>query len=292
MPDKQIGRIKKTRWFIVLSVWWLAASGFYLAIVAGEQRRDDMTRAAGIDIAVTSARAAGMPLLERDVRALTQLVQDVARKPGVVSASIIDHKNKIIAFSDANRIIPAAPPSVTVQADGARFWTQTLASGGRAICFSADIDFAGTKIGEAFLAMDGSEESDLTATFFISAVVSLLIILVILLAIDFHGLRPLRSALVNGIRRWVGTEDSLPEGQLATCPLCGSHKPLTRSFFMQADLDRFPVVREDGTHLKTVRILQAHGIRLEDLSQRDDLGWFRRQLVHRCADIIKKIAGG
>jgi hypothetical protein len=38
-------------------------------------------------------------------------------------------------------------------------------------------------------------------------------------------------------------------------------------------------------------LLRDKGVNLREISRRDDLGWFRRQMIHRCADIIKKLSG-
>ena len=121
----------------------------------------NQVRDKGLATVLESAKQAGLPLLERDLESLTRLTQDVARLKGVVNISIIDHKNKIIAYTDPDQLLPISSKAVQLK-DGTKYWPHILADGTQAICFSTDIVFAGTKIGEVFLAMDadGSRRID------------------------------------------------------------------------------------------------------------------------------------
>lgn len=289
-PDNKSGRITKTRWFTCLVIWWVVAVFFYLFIAAKETNRISRVTATGIKTALESAKQAGLPLLERDVQALTRLIQDVSKVKGLVNVSIIDHKNKIIAFTDPDQLMPMSSKAVQLK-DGVSYWPHTLTDGTQAVCFSSDIIFAGTKIGEVFLAMDARGPAGLTTAFSLSALVSFLLIVFVLLVLDFHGVRPLRVAMQERIRAWIGADGDLPDDREVICPVCGNHKPLNRSFLLQANLDRYPVVRSARKENGSAQLLLAKGINLRDITRREDLGWLRRQMIHRCADIIKKLAG-
>jgi hypothetical protein len=289
-PENKSGRIKKTRWFICLFIWWVVAVFFYLFIAARDTSLMNQVRDKGLATVLESAKQAGLPLLERDLDSLTRLTQDVARLTGVVNISIIDHKNKIIAYTDPDQLLPISSKAVQLK-DGTKYWPHILADGTQAICFSTDIVFAGTKIGEVFLAMDADGSAGLTTAFFLSALVSFLLIVFALLVIDFHGILPLKAAMVARIRAWTGADDELPDDREVICPVCGNHKPLNRSFLLQANLDRYPVVRSTRRENDTAQLLLAKGVNLREISRREDLGWLRRQMIHRCADIIKKLAG-
>ena len=103
--ENKPGRINKTRWFTCLLIWWVVAVFFYLFIAAQEKNRVGRVTSTGIKTILANAEQAGLPLLERNVQALTRLTQKVDRVKGVVNVSIIDHKNKIIAFTNPD---PAA----------------------------------------------------------------------------------------------------------------------------------------------------------------------------------------
>lgn len=289
-PDNTPGRIKKTRWFTCLVIWWVAAVFFYLFIAAHDNNRVGRVTAAGIKIVQVNAEQAGLPLLEQNVQALTRLTQDVARVKGVVNVSIIDHKNKIIAFTNPDQLLSMSSKA-SQQKDGVNYWPHILDDGTRAVCFSSDIIYAGTKIGEIFLAMDASGPSGLTTAFFLAALVSFLLIVFVLLVLDFHGVHALRAAMGVKIRAWAAGEEKPRDDREMICPVCGSHKPLSRSFMLRADLNRFPVVRSAQKGNDAAQILHSKGVNLREISRRDDLGWFRREMIHRCADIIKKLSG-
>ncbi|MBR9987305.1 MAG: hypothetical protein KFF68_15485 [Desulfosarcina sp.] len=289
-PENMPGRIKKTRWFICLLIWWVAAVFCYLFIVAKENRLVDHVTARGIETVLANAEQAGLPLLEQNVPALTRLTQDVAGVAGVVNVSIIDHKNKIIAFSDPDQLLSMSSQAAK-QKEGVSYWPHTLDDGARAVCFSSDIIYAGTKIGEIFLVMDASDPAGLTTAFFLAALVSFLLIVFFLLVLDFHGPQALMSAMGTKIKALTAGEGEPSDGREMICPLCGSHKPLSRSFMLQANVERFPVVRSTQKEDMTAQVLHKKGVSLREISRRDDLGWFRRQMIHRCADIIKKLSG-
>ena len=291
MSEEKPGRIRKTRWFVCLFIWWLLAVFFYLFIAAQETHLDDDVTAAGIATVKENTANAGLPLLERDVQALTQLAQKMSKLEGVVNVSIIDHKNKLIAFTNSDQLTPAASAEVKLK-DGVGYWSHTLNNGTQVTSFSGDISFAGTKIGEVILVMDtGGGTADLIAIFFWMALGSLVLLLLLLLVIDFKGILPLKAAVKERLRIWMGKKEALPDGREVVCPLCGSHKPLTRSFLPEVDLNRYPVIKPVGNEAGTAQILLAKGVSLSEISRREDLGWLRRQMIHRCLDIIKKLAG-
>ena len=283
-------RIKKTRWFISLFIWWVMAVFFYLFIAADQIKVTGDVTALGIATVRDGATKAGLPLLERDIQALTQLAQEVATVKGVVNVSIVDHKNKIIAFTNPDHLM-AFSSTAPQRKDGVSFWPRTLADGTQTICFSGDINYAGTKIGEVFLVMDAREASGLITVFILTAMISLFVIVFVLLVVDFKGIQPLQSAIREKTCSWMGGDDTLPVEREVICPVCGSHKPLTRSFVQKANLDRYPVVRSSRIEDGAAQRLLTQGVNLRDISRREDLGWLRRQMVHRCADIIKKLAG-
>jgi hypothetical protein len=245
---------------------------------------------AGLKIALKSADQAGLPLLERDVQALTRLTQDVAKQNGVINVSIIDHKNKIIAFTDPEQLLSVPSASVSHK-DGVSYWRHRYADNTPAVGFSSEITYAGTKIGQVFLAMDAGGSSGLLTVFMVLAIASLLVIVFSLLIVDFGGVRPLKAAIVERIRLWIGEGIEPSDGRDVICPVCGQHKPLSRSFLLPANFDRYALVRPAATQDGSAHVPVSKGINLRELSRRDDLGWLRKQMIRRCADIIKTLAG-
>ena len=290
MPEKVPERIKKTRWFTCLFIWWIVAVFFYLFITAKETKEADRITTAGVATVLDSTTKAALPLLERDIRSLTQLVRQVSKRKDVVNVSIIDHKNKIIAYTNPDQPVQVSSSSEK-RRDDVSYWPHTLDDGSRTICFTGNINYAGTKIGEVFLSMGAEGTTHLGTVFFLTAMFSFLLVVFTLLVIDYNGFQPLKQAIANKLRSWAGIDDILPDGREVICPVCGSHKPLTRSFMLKANLDRHPVIRPAKKDNGAAQLLLAQRVNLRDISRREDLGWLRRQMVHRCADIIKKLAG-
>ena len=280
MPEDRPGRIKKTRWLVCLFVWWVTALFFYSLIAVRETHVVDDVTTTGIATIKENTANAGLPLLDRDVQALTQLAQKMSQLEGVVNVSIIDHKNKIIAFTDPDQL-PPTPSTEIGTKDGVGYWHHVLESGARVTCFSGDISFAGTKIGEVLLVMDAGGATDLITIFVSGALISLLGLLFVLLVVDFQGIRPLTAHVKARWRLWKGAQGVMPTTKELVCPLCGCHKPLDRSFVLQVNLNRYPVIKPVGNQVGTAQILLAEGIRLGEISRREDLGWLRRQMIHR-----------
>ncbi|BBO88395.1 hypothetical protein [Desulfosarcina ovata] len=284
------GVIRKTHWFVCLFVWWVVAVFFYLFFSAKEGRLIESVTTSGLQTVLESAEKAALPLLERNVGALTRLAREVEAIDGVVNVTIIDHKNKIIAFTNVAQLLPM--PATTVKRhDGASYWPYTMSDGTKVVCFSADIVFSGTKIGQVLMAKDGRATRSWTTIFFLSALVSFILIVFILLVAEFNGVRPLINAFGEQMRIWTGVTDDRADGREMTCPLCGCQKPLSRSFLLEANLDRYPIVRSTAETNQTARTVLTGGINLIEISRREDLGWLRKKIIHRCADIIKKLAG-
>ncbi|PID40957.1 MAG: hypothetical protein CR984_00520 [Proteobacteria bacterium] len=282
-------RITIIHWLAWLSIWWVAAVFSYMFIAASRTDHADDVMQAGLKTVMKSADQAGLPLLERDVQALTRLMQHAAKQKGVLSCAIIDHKNKIIAFSDPEPLLSIPFTSVRYK-DGVAYWHHRYA-GTPAICFATEITYAGTKIGQVFLAMDADSSNGLVTVFLVLAFVSLLVIVITLLIIEFHGVRPLKTAVSNQIHRWIGGATDRSDGRDVICPLCGQNKPLGRSVMTPPRSDRHARVGQATAQNGSTQTAFSQGIDLRELSRRDDLGWLRKQIIHRCADIIKTLAG-
>ena len=290
MPDNDSGRINKTRWFICLFIWWVLAVFMYLYIASRENSQIGEVTKAGIPTILENATKAALPLLERDVQSLTGLARQMASQKNVVNVAIIDHKNKIIAYTDPEQPVPPVAATADHQ-NGVSHWQYTLEDGTRAVCFSADIDYAETKIGEVILVMAAGDFKNLTVVFTFATLISLVLVIFGLLLLDFKGISPLMTVTMERFRSWSGQHGTLADGREVICPLCGTHKPLTRTFLIDVSVDHHPALRPTRNEAGTATMQTQRGIRLREIARREDLGWLRRQIVIRCADIIKKLAG-
>ena len=80
------------------------------------------------------------------------------------------------------------------------------------------------------------------------------------------------------------------KGSRITCPLCGTHKPLSDKVFHHSHLDRFLTLGRSQEGPDAANISRNKRIDLDDLAKKEDLSRMRRQIIQRCTEIIKKLA--
>jgi len=255
----------------------------YAIITFRSDRHKDKLKASGIAITNEFSELISLPLLEKNDRTIHSLLTDAANKKDVIYASVVDHRNKVVAFTGTGHLLPdmtEADHSV----EKVSIWEGGVASHAKFLNFAADITYAGTKIGEIFIGLSTSETFRTRSLFLIIAVSSCLALLVLILVFRY------RSIGASVMNRSNSAIDPDLKGSLITCPLCGTHKPLSDKVFQHSNLDRFLTLgnSQDGPNAANV----AHGkrINLEDLAKKEDLSWMRRQIIQRCTEIIKTLA--
>ena len=76
------------------------------------QRRQALIKK-GVAVSKDISSQSGLPLLEMKIDVLSQLIETATQKPEVVFASIIDHKNKIIAYTDQKQLFSLNRKKIT-----------------------------------------------------------------------------------------------------------------------------------------------------------------------------------
>ena len=95
----------------------------------------------------TFVEQAGMPLLDQNIQQLRRMLVSLGEQQDVLYAAVVDHKNKIIAYTDAGELLfPGA--EIQHPAEGVRTWLHK-----DAMIFSGTILFSSTPIGEIRLAL-------------------------------------------------------------------------------------------------------------------------------------------
>ncbi|GAB6907595.1 hypothetical protein DESC_240025 [Desulfosarcina cetonica] len=283
------GVIHKSRWFTCLLVWWVIAVLVYFLLAAKADRLTQRVIASGIQTVGTYAGKAALPLLEHDIQALTRLAQELGRLHGVLNVFIIDHKYKIITFADVDRLLPMPSASVDRQ-DNVTYRPCRLLDGTSAICFSADILYADTKIGEVLMAKDTNAVGAWRTAFFLTALVSFLLMGGILLVMDFRGIRPLVMATRDQLRAWSGGRAAGTDGgEIMVCPLCGCQNPLNQTSLADGNPPFHPIDHSATRRVKTVPAESTRVVTLSEMCLRGDLDWLRRKIYLRCVDIIKTL---
>lgn len=287
--DKDTGSVKKSRLFLCVAIWWLVVVIGYVIISFKIEKIKNHTTQSGVALLHEVTGKTSLPLLERDVTSLRKILQDVEKRSGVSYASIIDHKNKIIAYTDPNQLLPVKSDRVS-SSDHVSFWEGSSKRHSRVINFSTDIIYAGTRIGKFYLSYSAAWINRIRYGFIIIAISSFIILVLVLTGLYSRGLRSITGALKTRYSSKVPFDLKIFENSDMSCPLCGAEQPFSRERFSDINLDKFLIVKsvQDGSN--PVRFRPLKGIGLSEVSNREDLVWLKRQVIFRCTEIIKKLA--
>jgi len=236
---------------------------------------------------VFSSRAS-LPLLELDMPALSALLGEAAGNSDVVYAAIIDHKNKIIAYTNIELIMSTINERART-VDQVSFWEGNSSDYKRIVNFSSDVTYAGTKIGEIYLAISAAEIDKFEKRFVLGALSSVITLLFVIIVLYYKGLRSIVSKLRAAYRLQAGS-GVFAETTCITCPLCGTNKPFSQEVFNCINLNRFRIIRSTNNELKPEGFYKSKDIFLSEIAKRKDLGWLKRQVIALCKKIIKKLA--
>jgi len=245
---------------------------------------------AGIAMATGFSNKVSLPLLERDMAMLSQLLHEATDNPSVVYAAIIDHKNNIVAYTNAELIMPVNKGGFARTIDRVSFWEGFAADQKKIFSFSTNVTYAGTKIGEIYLALSAIEINHFKRRFSLITISSFVALLLLAVVLHFTHLT-LTAKRSRGQKSPLAAEE-VPLGSMAhmACPLCGSHKPFTDEAVSRVNLDGFVFLRAENGEPGAARNSTSQGISLSEIGEREGLGWLKRQVIFRCTEIIRKLA--
>ena len=260
----------------------------YAIITFRSDRHKDKLKASGIAITKEFSELVSLPLLEKNDQTIHSLLTDAASKKDVIYASVVDHRNKVVAFTGTGHLMPDMTDAAH-SVEKVSVWEGGFASHAKFLNFASDVTYAGTKIGEIFIGLSTGETFPTRNIFLIIAVSSCLALLVLILVFCY---RPIGASLMKAVNfnRSIPAMDSDLKDSLVTCPLCGTQKPLSDRVFHPPNLDRFLTLGNSQDGSNTANVAHGKRINIDDLAKKDDLSWMRRQIIRRCTEIIKKLA--
>ena len=266
---------------LILAAWFILCLLFYIFIYIWEgNRRKELIRT-GVAISKDISSQSGLLLLERDINRLSGLIEKIAEKPDVVFASIIDHKHKIIAYTDQAQFITLNRQNSDVL-DDVQYWRVTHPNNQRGMTFSSEVTFSDTKVGEVLISLSAENIGRLQHIFFLISGFSLLALVLLFSLAKYKNFRPWWSALTTKRKPLPISADPGCETPEFACPLCGRHENFSPDHFRPPDLEHFPILKQYPGCTSSVL--------LSDLSKVEDLGWLRRLMVVQCTKIINKLA--
>ncbi|WP_020589099.1 hypothetical protein [Desulfobacter curvatus] len=271
-------RFALKKFLISISIWFIACLLIYLIGHAVEHHKNNKLVKSGIAISKDISSQSGLPLLEREFDHLGALIEQATKKPGVVFASIIDHKNKIIAYSDQNQFF-TLNKKYARQEGGIKYWRVISLETHNVMNFLTPITFSDTRVGEVFISLATQNFDQFYRIVMLFAVLSFLCIILL------FGTANYQNALIWIRKKEMTTETTAHEADdapLFTCPLCG-----TPTHFSDRTCD--------GALIESTTVLTRYGdpekdILLYDLNKFEELGWIKQRIITKCAEIISVIS--
>jgi hypothetical protein len=120
----------------------------------------------------------GLPLLEKNFDLLGDFLEKITAKPEVVFASIIDHKKKLIAYTDQDQFLTLKKQNPGVL-ENVNYWRISGLNNKKVMNFSSEITFSDTRVGEVFISLAAENLDKLRRLFGFFAAISLLFLFVI-----------------------------------------------------------------------------------------------------------------
>jgi hypothetical protein len=273
-------------WGIV--IWFFAMLIGYSVITLRIDHLKDKLRASGIEITHEFSNLISLPLLEKDSQTLNTLLTDAAKRKDVIYASVVDHRNKIVAFTGTGHLMPDMTEAAS-SVEKVSIWEGGFKSHAKILNFASDVTYASTKIGEIFIGLSTAETLKTKNQFIILAITSCLILLFLIMAFRYRTIREFLVKYLN-FNRSTSAMESILERPLITCPLCGTQKLLTNKLFNPSPLDSFLTFTDSKHGSKAGNFVDSQRIYMHELAKKEDLSWIRRQIILRCTEIIKTLA--
>jgi hypothetical protein len=285
----QLGkRLSDRNLFLLIICWVLALLIAYSIITLRVNHIKAQLRKSGVEITHNFSSRVSLPLLEKNSQLIHNLLTDAANQANVVYASVVDHRNKVVAFTGTGHLMPDMTDAAR-SVEKVSMWEGGFASHARILNFASDIIYAGTKIGEIFIGLSTPKALHIRRQFTFVAIGSSLLLLFCIALLRYPSIKTRLGRYFD--LKHSGTEDiSSSKRTLVICPLCGTQKLLSTRLFKPSNLDKFlknGILKLGSHHAQT---LDATKIDLQELAKKKDFSSIRRQIILRCTEIIKKLA--
>lgn len=286
---QRFGNRLNTRYLILgLVIWWLAMLIAYSIFTLRVNHLKGKLRQSGVKITNEFSSLVSLPLLERNSLSISKLLTDAASRADVIYASVVDHRNKVVAFTGTGHLMPDKTEAAR-SVDKVSMWEGGFASHARILNFVSDVTYAGTKIGEIFIGLSTPETFQTRKQFIFIAISSCLILLFLVAVFRYQTIKAFMMKYLNFNRSNVAMNTTL-NSSLISCPLCGTQQPLSRKLFKQSSIDKFLTTGDSKLESNLGDTADSKRVDSQELQKKEDLSWIRRQIILRCTEIIKKLA--
>jgi hypothetical protein len=275
---------------ISLIVWGVVLCFAYVITSVRIDHAKTRITNSGIETIQELSKLVSLPLLDSNAQTINAMLVYAAGETPMVHASVLDHQNEIVTLTGAEDVIPATNPDEHSE-EGISFWEGEVPDHKKIFGFASDITYSGTTIGRIQIALSAEELVQIRNQFLIVAVLASVILLLLIVSFRYYpGIWVTPIRFMYSYRRDAMSDLAL-ESSVVTCPLCGARNSFSTGLFKRSNFGRLLIIRPSSNKSGPGRDVDLNSMRLSDLAKRDDLAWFKRQIVLRCAEIIKKLAG-
>jgi len=267
--------------------WWiLMALGYAITILRMEHINTSIQES-GINTVNELAKHISVKLLEKDTQAIRRQLMDISKREEILYLAVSDHRDEIVAAAGAQNILPVRNDSVQKK-DQITFWKGEFPNHKKIVSFAAEIHYAGTQIGEIYLALSAAKTVIIRNQFIIAAALSFLCILLIMLVLGWRKIKinPWLLKDFFGRRRQVSPK---PDNHIIMCPMCGTKKTVNGDGFYHQHHYEKSIAKISNPAPNDEYHADLKGIDLSEIAKRQDLYWIKRQIILRCAEIIQKL---
>lgn len=286
-PHRYLGRLNFRQLLIAIGVWWLAMLLCYFALYLWIDSRKTQSREIAIELIQNMAKNLSVPLLDRDTSTIQALLAQAMTGEGLLLATVFDHNNTTVALAGLDG---AFDPQKTRTERNRRIqhWKAAIPDADAWTGYHAPIHFADVPIGRILVYVSGFRSEGPLAVFGLTALTSLLIIVVPFLASRYRitRMQPHRPQQPSDAGDDTGGTLSIKKGTEIRCPLCGNLHPISGTVLSPNNGDRQTYTDKcfGGVVART-----DSEIDLERPSGDKDLVYIRKKVILRCAEIIQKL---
>ena len=145
-----VNRLNTRHLILVVVIWWLAMIIVYSIITLRVNNLKDKLKETGVEITHEFSDLVSLPLLEKNSQSISTLLTDAVNRTDVIYASVVDHRNKVVAFTGTGHLMPDRTEAVRSIGKVA-MWEGGFTSHAKILNFVSDVILFGSQAtGKAF----------------------------------------------------------------------------------------------------------------------------------------------
>ncbi len=268
-------------------VWWILIALGYAVTALRLEHINSGIQESGINIVSGLAKQISVKLLEKDTPAIRRQVMDIGQRKDILYLAVSDYRDEIVAVAGAQNVKPVRNDSVQKK-DQITFWKGEFPNQKKIVSFTSGIHYAGTQIGEIYLALSAAKTVMVRNQFMIAAALSFLCLLLFMVMLGWRKIN-VNPRLLKDFFWHRRQEAPRADKHVIMCPMCGTNKTVNADGFYHPHLYEKSIAKISNPGQNAECHADLKGIDLSEIADRQDLYGIKRQIILRCAEIIQKL---